>query len=161
LTIFPTEPEEAVIHQWPVPTPSAHESVPQDVKKATIEAEKCLSVGCFNACGTMTRRAVDAICEDKGAEGENLYKKLERLKNNNQITPALWEWAEDLRIVGRSGAHPEWPEVTAKDAEYAVRFLRDIIKYVYVLPAERQAHRLKETKKKRTSEPPLKDGEES
>ncbi len=73
------------------------------------------------------------------------------MKDTHALTPDLWAWAEELRVVGRSGAHPEWEDVTAEDAEYAVRFLREIVRYVYINPAERSLHRLKETKKK--SEP--------
>lgn len=142
---FPAE----IIHQYPIPTPTLHPSVNEDVKLSTIEAESCFSVRAFNACGVMVRRAIHSLCVDKGAKGKDLYEQLKYLKDNNMITPDLWEWAEELRIVGRSGAHPEWEEVSKEDAEYALRFLRDIIRYIYINPAERAARRLKETKKKK------------
>jgi nicotinic acid phosphoribosyltransferase len=116
-----------------------------------VEAEKSLSVGAYNACGVMARRAMHCLCSDKGAKGKDLYDQLLYLKDNNLITPDLWEWAEELRIVGRSGAHPEWEEVTPEDADYAVRFLREIIRYVYINPAERAEKRLKESKKKKNT----------
>ena len=47
-----------LVHQFPVSTPASHPSVPNGVKSASIEVEKCLSVGAFNACGVMTRRAI-------------------------------------------------------------------------------------------------------
>lgn len=40
-------------------------------------------------------------------------------------------------VIGRDGAHPEFPEVTPADAEDGVRILREIMKYVYILPHER------------------------
>jgi hypothetical protein len=138
-----------MVHQYPVATPSVHEAVPDDVRKAAVEAEKCLSVGAFNACGVMARRSVDCLCLNKGATGQSLYDRLKCLRDNNLITPDLWEWAEELRIVGRSGAHPEWEEVSGEEAEYAVKFLREIIRYIYINPAERAQRRLKETKKKK------------
>ena len=143
--------EEAakVIHQFPVTNPTSHPSVPEDVRKATLEAEKCLSVGAYNACGVMARRAIQALCRDKGSKGEDLYNQLLFLRDKSLITPDLWDWAEELRIVGRSGAHPEWEEVSADDADYAVRFLWEIIRYVYINPSERAERKLKETKKKK------------
>jgi DNA-directed RNA polymerase subunit RPC12/RpoP len=138
-----------ILHQYPIPTPTLHRAVNEDVKCSTIEAESCFSVRAFNACGVMTRRAMHSLCADKGAQGKDLYEQLKYLKDNNLITPDLWEWAEELRIVGRSGAHPEWEEVSKEDAEYALRFLREIIRYIYINPAERAARRLKETKKKK------------
>ncbi len=146
------EENAKIIHQYPIATPIIHDSVPDEIKKAAVEAEKCLSIRAYNACGVMARRAIHALCIDKKAEGKDLYEQLNFLRSNNSITPDLWEWAEELRIVGRSGAHPEWEDVSAEDADYAIRFLREIIKYVYINPAERATRRLKETKKKKEKE---------
>lgn len=142
-----TQPDK-IMHQYPIPMPVLHESVPIEVKKATIEAEKCLAVQAYNACGVMARRAIHALCQDKKAKRGNLPRQLEDLHSKQVITKDLREWADDLRILGRSGAHPEWEDVSAKDADYAVRFLREIIRYVYINPFERDQRRLKETKKK-------------
>jgi len=136
------------IHHFPVTTPTSHQSVPEEVKDAMVEAEKCLSVGAFNACGVMARRAIHVLCQDKKAKGRDLFEQLIFLRDNNLITPDIWEWTEELRIVGRSGAHPEWEDVSREDAHYAVRFLREIIRYVYINPFERSRRKLKETKKK-------------
>lgn len=140
---------QTVLHQFPISNPSIHRSVPDEVKKAMTEAERCLSVKAPNACGTMARRAMSALCQDKEAKGKDLYEQLLDLRTRHIITPDLWEWAEELRVVGRSGAHPEWEDVSPDDAEYAVKFLREIIKYVYVNPSERAEKKLKETKKKK------------
>lgn len=138
-----------IIHKFPVASLSIHISVPENVKRATFEAELCLSVGAYNACGVMARRAINSLCQDKGAKGKDLYEQLQFLRNNHMITPDLWEWAEELRVVGRSGAHPEWEKVSADEADYAIRFLREIIRYVYINPYERAQRRLRETKKKK------------
>ena len=138
-----------VQHQWPVVSPSMDPSVSSDIRNPALEASKCLSVRAYNACGVMTRRAIHAICKDKKAKGSDLFSQLKFLRDQHMITPDLWEWAEELRIVGRSGAHPEWEEVTVDDAEYAVKFLGEIVRYLYINPAERATKRLKETKIKR------------
>lgn len=127
-----------LVHQYPIATPLQHPSIPLDVKKASIEAEKCLVVGAYNACGTMARRAIDALCIERGGKGSVLFHRLRDLHEKHAITPDLWEWAEDLRIVGKSGAHPDVDAVSEDDARYAVRFLREIIRYVYVNPYERK-----------------------
>ena len=141
--------EAAILHQFPLAIPATHASVPVDVKKAMIEAEKCLAVGAWNGSATMTRRAVDAICQSRGAEGADLYHRLQWLRDNHLITPDIWQWAEELRILGRSGAHPEWEDVEPDDATYAVKFLREIIRYVYINPAERNERMAKETARKK------------
>ncbi|MDH4223099.1 MAG: DUF4145 domain-containing protein [candidate division Zixibacteria bacterium] len=147
-SVLAYSPAEAV-HQYPIATPVVHTSVNNDVMRASIEAENCFSVRAFNACGVMARRAISCLCTDKGAKGKDLFEQLQYLKDNNLITPDLWEWAEELRIIGRHGAHPEWEEVSKEDAEYGLKFLQEIIRYVYINPAERAARRLKETKKKK------------
>lgn len=132
-----TEPPQ-IIHQFPVYSPSMHNTIPDLVKKATIEAEKCFAVGAPNACGTMARRAVDALCQEKKAEGKDVYNRLEDLKNKGILPKELWEWGNQLRIFGKKGAHPEFEELEDSDAEAAVKFLRDLLKYSYVLPYELQ-----------------------
>jgi hypothetical protein len=140
---------EREIHQYPVSTLIGDQSkIPAKVRDAWLEAERCLSAGAANACGTMTRRAVDALAQDKGAKGKDLFERLADLKAKGLITPDLWDWAEEIRTAGKVGAHPEWEEMTPEEADYALRFLREIIRYVYINPSERQARRLKETKKK-------------
>lgn len=63
----------------------------------------------------------------------------------------------ELRVLGKHGAHPEWKEVGEEDAEYGVKLLRELVKYVYILPYDRSQRRIKENSKKawtrRTGEP--------
>lgn len=132
-----------IVHQYPIWTTTAHDSVPVDIAGTTDEAERCLSVGARNACAVMTRRAIHSLCEDKGATGDNLYKQLKHLKEKQIITPDLYEWADSLRVLGRDGAHPEFPEITPEDAEDGVKLLREIIRFVYILPYERTQMRKK------------------
>lgn len=141
--------DSKVLHQFPISSPTKDTSIPVEIAKSMIEAEKCLAVQAYNACGVMARRAMHAMCDDKKAKGGNLYDQLKYLKDNHIITKDLWEWAEELRIGGRSGAHTEWEEVTAKDADYVVEFLNEILRYMYINPAARAHKRLKETKKKK------------
>jgi hypothetical protein len=146
-SIFPGSKPE-ISHVYPVATSVLHQSIPRGIQDAAIEAEKCFGVGAHNACGVMTRRAMHSLCVDKGATGKDLFAQLKDLKDRHIITPDLWEWSEELRVLGRNGAHPEWPEVTSEDAQYGINFLREIIRYVYINPSERNARRLKETSQK-------------
>ena len=130
-----------VVHQHPILTPASHPSVPAPVTSAAIEAEKCLGVGAYNACAVMTRRAIHSVCDEKNAEGRDLFAQLKDLKVKQLITPDLHDWADSLRVLGRDGAHPEFPEVTAEDAEDGVNLLREIVKYAYILPHDRAEKR--------------------
>lgn len=138
-----------VLHQHPIPMPVIHKAVNSDVQAAAVEAQRCLSVGAYNACGVMLRRAMHCLCTDKGASGDELFGQLADLKKTQTITPALWEWSEELRVLGKHGAHPEWQEVTQEDAEYGMKFLEDIIRYVYINPDELAQRRVKGTSTKK------------
>ncbi len=138
----------AIHHVHPTATPLLHPSIPNGIQDAAIEAERCFGVGAHNACGVMTRRAMHSLCDDKGATGKDLFAQLKDLKDRSVIAPDIWEWSEELRILGRNGAHPEWPVVTLEDAEYGIKFLREIMRYVYINPYERSQRRLKETSRK-------------
>jgi len=147
----PPDAVPRVVHRYPVSMPVIHVALDkkQDIVTATIEAEKCLAVGAYSACGCAARRVIHCICQDMQAKGDNLYEQLKDLKDKQLITPSLWEWAEELRIIGRSGAHPEWEDISPDDADYAVRFLREIIRYLYINPYELKQRRYKETVKKK------------
>jgi hypothetical protein len=146
---IPQEPVFHLIHQFPVGSPAAHISVPEDVQKAMTEVEQCFAVGAYSACGTMARRAADAFALDKKAEGRDLYERLADLKGKGLITPTLYDWAEELRTAGKVGAHPEWEDLNAEEADYAVRLLREIIRFIYINPAEVAERRLKGTKSRK------------
>jgi hypothetical protein len=141
--------DPAVVYRYPVSTPVTHAAVPSDVQSAGEEAEKCLAVGAYNACGVMCRRAMHSLCKDKGGMGGDLYGQLKILLDNQTIAVDIWQWAEELRVLGRNGAHPEWENISADDAQYGVNFLQEIIRYVYINPHQRSLRRLKETSKKR------------
>ncbi|HUI56994.1 MAG TPA: DUF4145 domain-containing protein, partial [Bryobacteraceae bacterium] len=134
-----------IAHQYPIWVATAHDAVPVAIAGATDEAERCLAAGAPNACAVMTRRAIHSLCEDKGASGRDLFAQLKDLKEKQVITPDLHEWADSLRVLGRDGAHPEFPEVTDADAEDGVNLLREIIKFVYILPHERAQRRNKKS----------------
>jgi Domain of unknown function (DUF4145) len=143
-----------ILHQFPLPSTIAISHLPENMSAVVVEAEKCLAVGAPNACGVMCRRAMHVLCQEKGASGKDLYDQLQDLKDRHLITPDLWDWAEELRVVGKHGAHPEWEDVTMEDADYAMRFLREVLRYVYINPAERAARKLKESSTKKTSATP-------
>lgn len=126
-----------IVHQHPVCLPSTHAAVPVEIALAAEEAERCLAAGAPNACAVMTRRAIHSLCEDRSAAGRDLFAQLKDLKERQIITTDLHEWADDLRVLGRDGAHPEHPPVAEDDALDGVKLLREIIRFVYIIPHER------------------------
>jgi hypothetical protein len=147
--VDPANSSFETLHQYPLPMMAIDDRLPENIRGAVLEAEKCLAIGAPNACGVMCRRAIHVLCADKNAVGKDLHEQLRDLKDRHEITPDLWVWSEELRVVGKHGAHPEWEDVTIEDADYAMRFLGEILRYVYVNPAERNARKMKETSTKK------------
>jgi len=114
----------------------ASEEIPGKIRKIFIEALNCYEVEAWNATATMTRRAVQEAVIDKGATGEYLFNQITNLEEQRIITPALAQWAHDIRGIGRDGAHADvLTDVTDTDAKYAIDFTEEILNHLYVMPA--------------------------
>lgn len=120
------------------------EELPEEVKVAFREAMKSLNEEIWNGCVTMCRRALEEAMTDLGAEGEDLFHKIDDLESKRKITPELKAWAHESRLGGKLGAHgtkqKKWAD--KDDAEEVLEFSRWFFRYVYVLPkqlAERKA----------------------
>lgn len=140
---------EEILYRYPSPSVAVSEHIPDEVRRAAHEAELCLSVRANNACAVMARLAMECMCRDKGANGKDLFEMLGNLKG--KIPDDLLDWANDLRVLGKIGAHADYVDVSLEDAEYATNFMREVLKYVYVLPAERASKKVTAKKKTRTS----------
>jgi len=111
-------------------------SVPETVGAAVVEAQKCFDVGAYNACATMCRRAVQAAAVERGGKGETLFKQIDDLAQQRLITPALQEWAHEVRLIGKVGAHADEPiESSPEDARDGLVFAEELLDHLYVLPA--------------------------
>jgi len=61
------------------------------MREALVEAKQCLSVGALHASATMSRRAIEAACDDKGATSRHLWQKVKGLADAGAITLDLKE----------------------------------------------------------------------
>ena len=64
------------------------------------------SVACrrvpYNGMWRDDSRAMHCLCEDKGAVGKDLFDQLADLKTRQLITPDLWNWSEELRVLEKT-----------------------------------------------------------
>jgi hypothetical protein len=65
-----------------------------------------------------------------------LADRLDALAKSGLLHSSLTEWAKEVRLVGNTGAHfdPLNP-VSRTDAEQLVSFVREVLKFLYELPA--------------------------
>ncbi len=124
-------------HQvYPEPQPSSTDTrIPGLMREALVEAKQCLSVGALHASATMSRRAIEAACDDKGATAYHLGQKVKELADKHVITQDLKEWADVVRLVGNDGAHPLNDPVSREDAVAILELAEQFLHVIYVAPA--------------------------
>jgi hypothetical protein len=111
--------------------------IPQQIADAFAEAHMALMVQCPRAAVVMTRRTLEAVTEDKGALKGSLADRLEALGAKGVLHPMLSEWATDVRLIGDAGSHSDpIEEVSMDDARQLLSFVRELLNYMYELPAE-------------------------
>jgi len=85
----------------------------------------------------MSRRTLEAITVEKGEDSGTLAKRIENLKIKGILDKNLADWATEIRLIGNAGAHFDpINEVAKEDANQIIMFIDELIKYVYIMPAE-------------------------
>ncbi|MEV7054117.1 DUF4145 domain-containing protein [Streptomyces microflavus] len=108
---------------------------PYRVQRAFQEAYRCFhQANAYAATATMARRTLELVCNDQGASGSTLAKKIDWLKQNNKIEGRLFDWATALRFVGNDGAHGD--AVGRQDAEDALALTEALLEHIYVLTVQ-------------------------
>jgi hypothetical protein len=124
-------------HWWPLVGASLHKAVPAEIGAAFHEAVLTLSANCPRAAAVMARRTLEAIADDKGEKTGTLAQRLSNLSKKGLLHTTLSEWAKEVRLIGNAGAHFDpINDVSADDARQLVDFIRELTKFLYVLPYE-------------------------
>jgi hypothetical protein len=88
-----------------------------------------------NAFAVQVRRALECICNERGAPGGTLFQKLKALVANKTFPGHFEEMTDLMRKVGNLGAHAGDDEVDYWDAELLDEFFRFVVEYVYITPS--------------------------
>ena len=110
-----------------------HSSVPKNIAEVYEEAFRIKAIA-PNAFAVQIRRALEAICEDRGATKGNLQSRLSQLTEKGDIPPVLSEVSDVLRLLGNIGAHAVKESVHPLQAFALDDFFRAIVEYVYIAP---------------------------
>lgn len=119
---------------WPEPR-TLHHSVPDHVRSCYEEANRIRHFA-PNAFASLIRRALEAICVDRGITEGTLQDRLQELANRGEIPPVLAEMAHVLRHQGNIGAHADDNSVKPGHVHIIEDFFRVIVEYVYVAPSK-------------------------
>jgi hypothetical protein len=85
----------------------------------------------------MSRRTLEAITVEMGETKGSLAERLKNLSEKGVLHPSLSEWAKEVRLIGNKGAHFDpINEVSTDDAKQLLTFIKELLKFLYELPAE-------------------------
>jgi hypothetical protein len=125
------------IHWWPAADAQVSPDIPVRIAEVFQEAVRAMHAECPRASAVMSRRSLEAITVDKGETTGALADRLKRLAASGVLQPTLADWAKEVRLVGNAGAHFDpIDNVSKKDAEQLAGFVRELLRYLYELPAE-------------------------
>jgi len=129
-------------HWWPLAGGTLHGAVPAAIAGAYNEAALALSANCPRAAAVMARRTLEAIATDKGETSGDLAKRLANMAAKGLLHPTLTDWSKEVRLMGNIGAHFDpINDVSPEDARQLIDFIRELAKFLYVLPFELNARR--------------------
>ena len=89
-----------------------------------------------NAFAVQIRRALEALCEDRGAKNGTLQNMLNELSTKGEIPSTLIEATDLLRLIGNIGAHASEDSVKPWQVRTLDEFFRAIVEYVYIAPSK-------------------------
>ena len=125
------------IHWWPLPDANISGDIPTSIAAVFSEASMSLAANCPRASAVMSRRTLEAVTVDKGETTGILAQRLTALGAKGVLHSTLSDWAKEIRLVGNAGAHFDPIEtVTQEDAQQLLSFTRELLRYLYELPAE-------------------------
>jgi hypothetical protein len=87
-----------------------------------------------NAFGVLVRRVLELVCIDRGAQGHDLFEKLQYLSSNGEMPSKLVDVAAHIRVLGNIGAHAALGELTDAEVSILDDLCRAILEYVYSAP---------------------------
>jgi len=110
-------------------------SVPSSIRRIYDEAARIKNIA-PNAFAVQIRRALEALCEDRGAKKGNLQARLSDLADKGEIPPVLAKGTEMLRLLGNIGAHGIDENIHPLLAFSINDFFRAVVEYVYIAPSK-------------------------
>jgi Domain of unknown function (DUF4145) len=129
---------------WPPPgVADLDASIPDKIADAYREGIRAMWAQAPRAAAVMFRRTLEAIVKTSGsttaqdaATKKNLASGLSVMADEGALDRSLAEWAKEIRIVANVGAHFDpVDDVTPEEAENLSRLLRELLRYLYEMPA--------------------------
>ncbi|MFJ2061376.1 DUF4145 domain-containing protein [Streptomyces sp. NPDC087908] len=110
---------------------------PESVRGLFAEGARCEQAGALRAAGAMYRAAVEELCADRGAEGNNLIAKIADLVNRG-VPAELARDLDEARMLGNWSPHKGLNFFHDEVADVA-SLIKEAVFLLYVQPVERSA----------------------
>lgn len=105
--------------------------IPDELRRILIEATICYKSKAYTATALMCRRTLEAFCIVKGVKEKNLDKSIKKLQEQGIINEQLFDWANELRLVGNQAAHNVSNKFSAIDSKDILDFTIAILDFTY------------------------------
>jgi len=125
-------------------------AVPERIRNIYDEASRIQHTA-PNAFAVQVRRALEAVCMDRGATEGTLVQNIHELANRGEIPKTLVEASDLLRLIGNIGAHASDRDVHPLQASALNKFFQAIVEYLYVSPKMIQEFKARWDKSKKQS----------
>ena len=107
--------------------------IPPLVRRTYDSALSCFETGNYEPSVIMSRKTLEGLCRVLGEDDGTLEKRLRHLRDAGTIEPKLYDWANQLRLVGNDAAHDLDLVFSSEDARDCLEFLKAILLYVFAL----------------------------
>jgi hypothetical protein len=105
--------------------------IPDKLRETLVESVQCYKAKSYTATTIMCRRAIEGFCTIKGIKEKNLSLSIKKLKADGIINEQLFEWANELRLLGNEAAHNIEVVFSATDARDTLDFTIAILDFTY------------------------------
>lgn len=119
-----------------------YDGVPNNIRHAFDSAIKTRGID-KAICLLSLRRTLEMICNDKGAQGKTLEKKINDLVNKKVLPEMMKDACWIVRQNGNDAAHAEEVVFTEYEVSEVIEYVATIINYLYSMPI-----RLSKTRKR-------------
>jgi ribosomal protein S27E len=108
-------------------------AMPAFIKNSFESALKVRNID-YTGCLILLRRTLEMIVKNQGAEGKDLYEKIEDIANKGILPDALKEASTLARVFGNSAVHDLESIADTNDTNTLIELMKYIIEYLYIIP---------------------------
>jgi hypothetical protein len=112
-----------------------HKSIPAPISQIYAEAIRIKNAS-PNGFAVQIRRALEAVCDDRGAIKGTLQTRIKDLSSKGVVPATLAEISDILRLLGNIGAHGISERILPWQVWAIHDFFKIVIEYVYVAPSK-------------------------